>query len=142
MFNFAPSGDLMQRLGIIPNQMQQGPMDGMPMQGQVPSMGGAMPGGLDLGIPTFLQQFQRKTQPVRPDIPTNGPSGMQNASAPPKTGLFGRFMGNMKQGGPAPSGKNFGAGGKMTGMMTNMAPMFGNMLLDDEERQKQALRSF
>ena len=142
MFNFGPSPDIMQRLGIIPNQMQQGQMDGMPMQGQVPSMGGAMPGGLDMMLPTFMQQFQRKPQSAGAAIPTNGPTGMQNASGPPKGGLFSRFAQGMKHGGPAPTDKKMGPGGKMTGMMTNMAPMFGNMLLDDEERQKQALRSF
>lgn len=152
MFNFAPSGDLMRRLGIIPNQMQQGAMDEAPMQGQIPAMGNAMP-GLDLGIPQFLQQFNRPPMGgdrLPPGMTKPGMGGDRTMPMPritdgpstPKQGFLGRFMGNMKQGGPAPTDKQMGPGGKMTGMMTNMAPMFGNMLLDDENRRKQALRSF
>lgn len=144
MFNFGPSPDVLRQLGIMP-QMGMDQNMGAPMQGQVPSMGGAMP-GLDMPLPTFMQQFQRQPQQQSPSIPTNGPGGMQNASAPPKQGLFSRMMGNMRDGmagkPQADNGKKMGAGGKMTGMLAGQAPMFGNMLLDDEERQKQALRSF
>jgi hypothetical protein len=117
MFNFMPSPDMMARLGI-----QGPPRDmGNPMGG----MGGGM-----MQNPDFIRNM------AQPDMPS------QNGAMP------GRRMMPMPNPmpGPQPSGPNMGNAAQKPGMMnrfTNMAmaaaPMFSNMLMDDE-RKKEALR--
>lgn len=119
MFNFMPSPDMMARLGI------QG-QPGGPDNGQ--GAGGPMS---MLQNPQFLQSIMQRANPGMGQVPNQG-NAMPGRNMMP--------MPNPMQGG-APSGppQKPGMMSRFGSMATAAAPMFSNMLMEDE-RKKEALR--